>query len=85
VQDGQEVSVFSSIGSVRLPAEVSDTVMPGVVSIPHGWGHEREGAQLAVARQHAGISINDLTDSRLVDVMTGNAAFNGVPVRVEIG
>ena len=57
--------------------------MPGVVSIPHGWGHHREGIGLQVATQHAGQSINDLTDEQRIDALTGNAAFNGVPVRVE--
>ena len=57
--------------------------MPGVVSIPHGWGHDRDGVLLATARRHAGASINDLTDEELIDPVTGNAAFCGVPVRVE--
>jgi anaerobic selenocysteine-containing dehydrogenase len=57
--------------------------MPGVVSIPHGWGHDREGVAIAVASQHAGASINDLTDDLRTDVITGAAAFSGTPVEIE--
>jgi anaerobic selenocysteine-containing dehydrogenase len=80
---GQRVVVRSRVGSIELPAELTDEMMPGVVSVPHGWGHDRPGAQLATAREHAGVSVNDLTDDRLLDALSGNAALNGVPVRVE--
>lgn len=83
VVDGQEVKVISPVGAIRIKAEISSEIMPGVVSIPHGWGHGREGVQLEVARAHAGASINDLTDHRRIDELTGNAAFSGAPVRVE--
>ena len=56
--------------------------MPGVVSIPHGWGHDRPGLGLQIARAHAGASINDLTDDQRIDTLCGNAAFSGVPVTV---
>ena len=58
-------------------------MMPGVVSIPHGWGHGRQGIELEVAQQHAGESINDVTDSQTIDVLCGTAAFNGTWVAVE--
>ncbi len=70
------------MGELQLAAEISDEIMPGVVSIPHGWGHDRPGIQLQVARRHAGVSINDLTDDRQLDELTGNAAFSGVVVEV---
>jgi hypothetical protein len=57
--------------------------MPGVVSLPHGWGHDREGIRLGVASRHAGVSINDLVDDRLLDTLTGTAVLNGTPVEVE--
>lgn len=79
----QTVNVRSRVGSVALPAELTDEVMPGVVSIPHGWGHGRPGIALSTAQQHPGVSVNDLTDERLLDELCGNAALNGVPVRVE--
>jgi hypothetical protein len=56
--------------------------MPGVVSLPHGFGHARPGTRLSVANAHAGASINDLTDDARVDLLSGNASFSGVPVRV---
>jgi anaerobic selenocysteine-containing dehydrogenase len=80
---GQNVAVRSRIGEIVLPLEVSDEIMPGVVSIPHGWGHERAGNHLAVAQQHAGVSINDLTDPLAVDALCGAAAFSGMPVTVD--
>ncbi|HEX5832969.1 MAG TPA: molybdopterin-dependent oxidoreductase [Pyrinomonadaceae bacterium] len=81
---GQNVVVRSRVGEIELPLEITDEMMPGVVSIPHGWGHDRSGNHLAVAQQHAGASINDLTDHLTVDTLCGTAAFNGTPVTVEL-
>ncbi len=83
LRQGQKVSVRSRVGSVEVPIEISDEMMPGVVSIPHGWGHDRPGIQLEVAQQHAGESINDLTDNLTIDALCGTAAFNGTWVSVE--
>ncbi len=83
LSSGQTVRIKSRVGSVELPLEVTDEMMPGVVSIPHGWGHDRAGVQLAVAREHAGESINDLTEELAIDALCGTAAFNGIPVHVE--
>ena len=58
--------------------------MRGVVSIPHGYGHDLEGVQLDTAKNHAGVSINDLTDEMQIDELTGNAAFSNVKVRLEV-
>jgi anaerobic selenocysteine-containing dehydrogenase len=80
--DGQPVEVRSRTGAVQLPLEVSDDMMRGTVSIPHGWGHGRSGTHLSVANQHPGVSVNDLTDEKLVDELCGNAALSGVPVTV---
>jgi anaerobic selenocysteine-containing dehydrogenase len=80
---GQTVSVRSRVGSVAIPIEISEEMMPGVVSIPHGWGHDRLGIQLEVAQQHAGESINDVTDNLTVDALCGTAAFNGTWVEVK--
>ena len=79
---GQKVSVRSRVGSVVVPLEVSEEMMPGVVSIPHGWGHDRLGVQMEVAQQHAGSSINDVTDNLAIDALCGTAAFNGTWVEV---
>ena len=83
LQDEQQVSVTSNVGSVRVPLEVTDKMMPGVVSLPHGYGHHRPGIKLGVAEQNPGVSINDLTDDKVVDTLTGNAAFSAQTVRVE--
>ena len=83
LRTGQAVSVRSRVGSVVVPVEVSEEMMPGVVSIPHGWGHDRLGVQLEVAQQHAGASINDVTDNLAIDAVCGTAAFNGTWVCVE--
>lgn len=76
------VSVSSAKGSVELPLEISEEMMPGVVSIPHGFGHNRKGTRWQVAEAHAGVSINDLTDETLLDGISGNTAFSGVAVKV---
>ncbi len=80
---GENVRVRSRVGSIVLPLEISEEMMRGVVSIPHGWGHDRAGNQLEVAQEHAGASINDVTDDLAVDELCGTAAFNGTPVEVE--
>jgi anaerobic selenocysteine-containing dehydrogenase len=84
VQHGTMVRLRSRVGEVRVAAEISTDVMPGVVSLPHGWGHDREGVRLGVASRHAGVSINDLVDDRLLDALTGTAVLNGTPVEVEV-
>jgi anaerobic selenocysteine-containing dehydrogenase len=85
LKPGQSVSVKSRVGSVEVPIEISDEMMPGVVSIPHGWGHDRLGIQIEVAQQHAGGSINDVTDNLTIDALCGTAAFNGTWVEVQGG
>jgi len=82
IQSGDEVVITSRVGSVRVVAEVTDDVMQGVVSLPHGFGHHGRGTRLRVAEQHAGVSLNDLTDGEYFDRLTGTAAINGVPVEV---
>ena len=83
IASGDRVRVRSRVGAVEVDVEISDEMMPGVVSLPHGWGHDRPGVQLSVASQHAGASLNDLTDELFVDTLSGNAAFSGVAVTVE--
>jgi anaerobic selenocysteine-containing dehydrogenase len=81
--DGEPARVSSEAGSIEVPVEVTDAVMPGVVSIPHGWGHDREGVELSVAREHAGSNSNVLARSDLIDPLSGNAVLNGIPVELE--
>lgn len=80
---GARVKLRSRVGEVRVPLEVSDDIAPGVVSLPHGWGHARDGVELRVARERPGASINDVTDDMRVDALSGTAAFSGTPVVVE--
>jgi anaerobic selenocysteine-containing dehydrogenase len=80
---GDQARVKSNVGELVAPVEVTDAVMVGVVSLPHGYGHNRNGTQLDVASRFAGVSVNDLTDPAEVDRLTGNAVLNGVPVSVE--
>ena len=63
-----------------MPVQISTEVPPGVVCLPHGWGHDRPGAQLRVAAQRPGASLNDLLDPALRDPLSGNAVLAGVPV-----
>jgi anaerobic selenocysteine-containing dehydrogenase len=81
--DGDRVRVRSRTGAIEVPLAVSSRVMPGVVSLPHGYGHGRPGTRLRVADQHRGASINDLTSGELFDELTGNAGLNGTEVFVE--
>jgi len=82
VKDGGLVGLESRAGELQVVVELSNDIMPGVVSLPHGFGHQREGVQLGVARAHPGVSANDLTDDAEVDELTGNAVLNGVPVSI---
>jgi anaerobic selenocysteine-containing dehydrogenase len=84
ITDGATVRLRSRVGAVEVTAEVSSAVMPGVVSLPHGWGHDRAGIRLAVASRHAGASINDVIDDQRIDALTGTAVLNGTPVEVEL-
>ncbi len=83
VDEGQSVTVASRTGRIRVPVHVTPDIRSGVVSLPHGWGHDREGVQLQVARAHAGASINDITDDRQTDRISANAAFSAVQVWIE--
>lgn len=81
LSDGALVAVSSRVNSVEVEVSATDDMMPGVVSLPHGYGHRREGVRLGQAIDLPGVSVNDLTDPELLDV-SGNAALNGVPVQV---
>ncbi|MGH8466624.1 MAG: molybdopterin dinucleotide binding domain-containing protein, partial [Pseudomonas sp.] len=82
LQDGQRVRVSSRVGSIEVEVQACTDMMPGVVSLPHGFGHARAGVRMVIATHQAGASANDLTDERQLDAVSGNAALNGVPVQV---
>ena len=83
IEDGMRVDVSSNAGRVQVEVALTDDMMPGVVSLPHGYGHDREGVALTHARGLPGVSINDLTDPSRVESVSANAVLNGVPVRVK--
>lgn len=80
--DGGAAEVRSRTGVITAPVEVTDVVMPGVVSLPHGWGHDADGARLSVAVEHAGVNSNVLADTEAFDPVSGTAILNGIPVEV---
>ncbi|MFE1205981.1 molybdopterin oxidoreductase family protein [Streptomyces sp. NPDC058762] len=82
VRDGQPVRVKGAGGAVTAPAEVTDTVRPGVVSLPHGWGHDRPGTRQTHAAGDPGVNVNQLLDGGTLDPLSGNAVLNGVPVEL---
>ncbi|MEU5336123.1 molybdopterin oxidoreductase family protein [Streptomyces asoensis] len=82
VRDGAPVRVKGAGGEVTAPAEVTDGVRRGVVSLPHGWGHDRPGTRLSHAATDPGVNVNQLLDGSLLDPLSGNAVLNGVPVDV---
>lgn len=80
----EPVRIRSRVGEVVARLEISEEIMPGVVSLPHGWGHRSQpGMQIQVAETNARVSINDLTDEQRIEPVVGNAILNGVPVEVE--
>ncbi len=81
--DGDRARVRSRVGEVVVPVALSERMMPGVVSLPHGYGHDRPGVQLTVASRQPGVSANDLNDEQRIDTLSGGAAFSGQPVWVE--
>jgi anaerobic selenocysteine-containing dehydrogenase len=80
--DGEPVRVSSRAGELEVPVEITEDVMPGVVSIPHGWGHGGRGVKMRVAGDHAGVNSNLLADETLMDPISGTAVLNGIPVEL---
>jgi len=82
IADGATVRVSSRVGAVEVAVAACEDMMPGVVCLPHGYGHHRDGIRLHVAETVAGVSLNDLTDELADDPVSGNAVLNGIPVEV---
>ncbi len=82
VVDGGRARVATGRGAIELGVEVTDEVMPGVVSVPHGWGHGRSGTRLRVAATVAGVSVNDIVDPAVIDELSGTSALTGQRVEV---
>jgi anaerobic selenocysteine-containing dehydrogenase len=79
---GDTVTVSSSAGQIEVPVEVTDAIMPGVVSMPHGWGHGKPGTRMSIANASPGVNTNILSPPTFIDEPSGNGALNGIPVRV---
>jgi len=82
LEEGDMATVSNHVGTIDIETEITGDIMPGVVSIPHGFGHGRKGVKLSVAASNPGVSMNDLTDPALVDDLSGNAVLNGIPVNI---
>ncbi len=82
VIDGEAAVLSSANGEIRLTAQVTEDMMPGVVSVPHGWGHDLDGTDMTVAREHAGVNVNLLGDTSLLEPLSGTAVLNGIPVEL---
>ncbi|MCU0898850.1 MAG: molybdopterin oxidoreductase family protein, partial [Burkholderiales bacterium] len=80
LRDGAKARIAGPRHEIVAEVELSDDMMPGVVSLPHGWGHDLEGAQLALAGERPGANLNAVLDDRLRDPLSGNAVLSGVPV-----
>ena len=80
---GAQATIRSRVGSVTAPVAITTDLARGVVSLPHGWGHDRPGTSQRTAFAHAGVSLNDLTDEHRIDELSGNASFSGIQVTVE--
>jgi anaerobic selenocysteine-containing dehydrogenase len=85
LDDGGRALVSSAAGRIVAPVELTDAIMPGVVSIPHGWGHDAPGVRMRVASEHAGVNSNVLADETQIDPVSGNAVLNGIPVEIAPG
>lgn len=81
-KDEEKVLIKSRVGSLHIMVKFSEEMMPGVLAMPHGYGHHRKGVRLSVAQKNPGESVNDLTDEDLIDELTGNAAFSNVYVHL---
>ena len=84
IGDGDLVTVTSAGGRVRVPVEVTDAIMPGVVSMPHGWGHGKDGTRMSIANGSPGVNTNVLSPPTFIDEPSGNGALNGIPVTVTL-
>ncbi|GGP75616.1 molybdopterin-dependent oxidoreductase [Shewanella ulleungensis] len=84
IEQGQLVTVTSAVGEIKIEATITDDIQQGVVTMPQGWGHNQQGTNMSIAATQPGVSINDLTDAARVDMLTGNAAFNGTPVAIKV-
>ncbi|MDH2391460.1 molybdopterin oxidoreductase family protein [Streptomyces sp. HNM0663] len=82
LRDGEPARIAADGGEVTAPVEITDAVRPGVVSLPHGWGHDRPGTRMGVAAARPGVNVNQLLDGSRLDPLSGTAVLNGFPVEI---
>lgn len=82
VVDGGQAVITSDVDSITAPVQISDDVMPGVISLPHGWGHDLPGVQMALASERPGVNVNLLGSNEHIDPLSGNPHLNGIRVRI---
>jgi anaerobic selenocysteine-containing dehydrogenase len=84
LQAGDSAEVSTATGRIVLPVDITDDIMPGVVSVPHGWGHDRPGTGQSVAAGNPGASINDIISDQEIDPLAGTSVLNGQTVKVKV-
>lgn len=82
VADGDVIQVTSRVGAIEIPVAITEDILPGVVSVPHGWGHDMDGVQMGVAKAKAGVNSNILSDDKALDPLSGNAVLSAIPVTI---
>ena len=82
IKSGDQIKIKSRVHEVNIEAEVTNEIMSGTISIPHGWGHDRDGIKLNTASSKSGVSFNDLADDQLVDPLSGVSVINAIPVTI---
>ncbi len=82
IADNDVVTVKSAAGEIKVPVEVTDAIKPGVVSMPHGWGHGKPGTRMSVANSSPGANTNVLSPPTFIDELSGNGVLNGIPVTI---
>lgn len=83
LSQGEHVYISSRVGALKVSINITDDIMPNVVSLPHGWGHNHEGTRISTASSNPGVNMNIITDEQFTDKLSGNAALNGTPVDIQ--
>ncbi len=84
LSDGDLARVTSSASGIEAPVQITPDIMPGVVSLPHGWGHDQPGTRMRVANERHGVNINRLISNLAIDPLSGNATLNAIPVEITL-
>ncbi|HHL32015.1 MAG TPA: molybdopterin oxidoreductase family protein, partial [Oceanospirillales bacterium] len=83
LQEGDSIKVISQTSELVIAVTITENIKAGIISIPHGWGHNQPDTKLAIANKHPGVNINNLMNDTEIDELSGNAVLAGVPIRIE--